>query len=267
MHDLGGPDDPSAPVLLLAHANGFCGHVWAPMAGRLADRFRCLAVDFRGHGVSRTPPGTTYEWSGFAADVAAALAAVPEGATVHGVGHSMGGAALLRAEAAAPRFASLWAYEPIVPPPGAIPAGEGPNPMAEGALRRRDTFESVDAAVANYASKPPFDVLHPDALRAYVEHGFEPLPDGSITLRCRPETEAAIFRSGGGNGVWDLLPAVKVPVSIVVGDASGFGPAAFAPDVADRLPVGYLTRYPALGHFGPMEDPPGLADDLGRWVA
>ena len=38
----------------------------------------------------------------------------------------------------------------------------GPNPLAEGALRRRPTFESRDAAYDNYASKPPLSVLDPD---------------------------------------------------------------------------------------------------------
>lgn len=272
VHDLGGPSDPGAPVLFFAHANGFHGHVWGPMASHLADRFRCLAIDFRGHGVSSTPADLVYEWGGFGADVRAVLAdpeVIPPGATVHGIGHSMGGAALLSAQAAAPRFASIWAFEPIVPPPGAFAstAAGDENPMAEGALRRRPTFDSFDAAVDNYASKPPFSVLHPDALRAYVEHGFDPQPDGTVTLRCRPETEAAIFRTGGGNGVWDALPEVHVPVSIVIGAEGEVGPAAFGPHVADRIELGYLTRYPDLGHFGPLEDPKALADDVARWVA
>jgi pimeloyl-ACP methyl ester carboxylesterase len=57
LHDLGGPDDPTAPVLLFAHATGFCGQVWEPTAAPLTDRYRCLAIDLRGHGVSETPDG------------------------------------------------------------------------------------------------------------------------------------------------------------------------------------------------------------------
>lgn len=274
VHDLGGPPDDRAPVLLFAHANGFHGHVWEPMASHLRDRYRCIALDLRGHGVSRTPEDLTYAWRMFGEDVLAVLradpAVVPPGATVHGAGHSMGGAALLLAEAAEHHFASIWAFEPIVPPPGAFDHAPHPpeqNPLVEGALRRRRTFDSFEAAIANYASKPPFSVLHPDGLRAYVEHGFEPLPDGTVTLRCKPETEAAIFATGGDNGVWHVLDRVKIPVSVVVGEATAFGPAAFAPAVADRLTLGYLTRYEHLGHFGPMQDPALLADDLARWVA
>ena len=60
VHDLGGPDaigDHDSAVLLFAHATGFCGRVWEPVAAALTHRFRCLALDFRGHGVSELPDG------------------------------------------------------------------------------------------------------------------------------------------------------------------------------------------------------------------
>ena len=59
------------------------------------------------------------------------------------------------------------------------------NPLAEGALRRRPTFASRDEAFENYSSKPPFSALDPDALRAYVDHGFADEPDGTVRLKCR----------------------------------------------------------------------------------
>ena len=44
VHDLGG----TGPVLLFAHATGFHGRVWQPLADRLGDMFHCIAIDFRG---------------------------------------------------------------------------------------------------------------------------------------------------------------------------------------------------------------------------
>ncbi|MDQ3294742.1 MAG: alpha/beta hydrolase [Actinomycetota bacterium] len=271
VHDLGGPDAATAPTLLLCHANGFNARAWTPLVTHLVDRFRCFAVDLRGHGEAVTPPDLSFEWAGFGDDVQAVLAssALPAGAVVHGVGHSLGGAALVMAAAAAPsQFRSLWLYEPIVHPPGAleVPDGLTENPMAAAASRRRPDFDSVDAAVANYAAKPPLSTLDPAALRAYVEGGFAPRPDGSITLRCRPEWEAAIFRMGVQHRAWDDVPQVTVPTAVVVGAEQQFGPSAFAPGVADRLPLGYLLRHPELGHFGPLEDPAGMAAEIVRWV-
>src|ERR1700733_10582828 len=73
VHDLGGPDDPAAPVLFLSHATGFCGAVWGPMASHLTDRYRCLAIDYRGHGRSETPAGAPLAWSGMGDDALALL--------------------------------------------------------------------------------------------------------------------------------------------------------------------------------------------------
>jgi pimeloyl-ACP methyl ester carboxylesterase len=269
VHDLGGPADPDAPILLFSHATGFHGRAWSPMASHLADRFRCLAVDYRGHGMSVTPDDVDFHWQGFGDDCVAVLDSelVPAGATVHGVGHSMGGAALVKAAARRPwALRSLWLYEPILPPPGALLSSDGPNPMAAGAAKRRPDFESFEAAIANYSSKPPLDELQPDALRAYVEGGFALRPDGSVTLRCRPEWEAATFDAARHSGAWGLLPDLHLPVSVVSGKELPFGPASFAPNIAVALSHGHLSIHPELGHFGPLQDPEAMAAELTGWV-
>jgi pimeloyl-ACP methyl ester carboxylesterase len=275
VHDLGGPDgrdgpDGDAPILLLSHATGFHGRVWAPMASHLTDRFRCLAIDYRGHGVADTPEEVDFAWPGMGDDAVAVLDSelVPDGAEVHGAGHSMGGAALVMAAARRPGvLRSLWLFEPIIPPPGALISADGPNPMADAARRRRPTFDSVAAAYANYASKPPLDRLHPDALREYVDGGFAPQPDGTATLRCRPEWEAATFDGARHSGAWDLLDQVIVPVAVVAGEAEPFGPAVFAPRIAEALPDGTLVEHPELGHFGPLEAPEAMAAEVAGWIA
>jgi hypothetical protein len=37
------------------------------------------------------------------------------------------------------------------------------------------------------------------------------------------------------------------------------GPARMAPLIVERLPQGRLEAHPELSHFGPMEDPAGMA--------
>jgi pimeloyl-ACP methyl ester carboxylesterase len=256
-------------VILFSHATGFHGRVWAPMASHLAGRFRYLAIDYRGHGVSETPDVVDFHWQGFGDDCVAVLDSelVVPGVPVHGAGHSMGGAALVKAAARRPEaFRSLWLYEPIIPPPGALMSDDGPNPLAVGAAKRRPTFDSVDAAITNYASKPPLDELHPDALREYVEGGFAEQPDGSVTLRCRPEWEAATFEAARHSGAWDLLGELDLPVSVVAGKELPFGPAAFAPQIAGALGRGELSAHPELGHFGPLQDPEAMAAELAAWI-
>jgi pimeloyl-ACP methyl ester carboxylesterase len=267
VHDLGGPD--GAPVLVFVHATGFNAGGWRPMAAALSVRHRVLALDLRGHGGGRTPEDTTFEWVGFVDDVVAVLdsGTLPSG-PLHGLGHSMGGAALLGAAERRPgAFRSLWLFEPIAPPPGYFASSPIDNPLAVGAEKRRPSFESVDAAVANYGSKPPMSSFHPDALRGYVEVGTEDAGDGTVRLTCRPAWEAATFRMSGTSPGWDAAAVVDIPVAVVMGSDESPGPAGFAPALAERLPAGRLVRHPELSHFGPFEEPEKLAREVAAWVA
>jgi len=269
VHDLGGPGDPEAPVLLFSHATGFHGLVWAPMAAGLTHRFRCLAIDYRGHGLSETPPGTSLAWSGMGDDAEAVLRSdlIGPARAVHGVAHSMGGAALVLAAARRPGgVRSLWLYEPVIPAPGLLPQFDAPNPMADAAARRRASFASFDEAVSNYAAKPPLNQLHPDALAAYVRGGFAPRAEGGVTLRCTPAAEAAVFRGAGNSGAWAALEGLDIPVAIAVGRSEEHGPVAFASPALEHLRHGTLLERRHLGHFGPLEDPTGLARDVEAWV-
>lgn len=269
LHYLGGPSGTTnTPVLLFSHATGFHGRVWEPMAYCLSDEFHCVSLDLRGHGTSEVPPGVGVAWSGMADDIVAALRSdhFPPG-PVHGIGHSMGGAALVMAAAQrSDAFRSLWLYEPVIFPTGAGPPSDGDNAMSEVAARRRAKFDSLEQAYENYRSKPPLNQLHPDALRAYVEGGFDAEPDGSVTLRCRPSTEADVFRQAAPSGAWSTIPSIEVPVAVVSGRPDHDGPEAFAPIVAEAFPDGILFVRSDLGHFGPLEDPEAMAAAVADWV-
>lgn len=257
VHDLGG----DGPPLLLCHATGFHGFVWRPFAAHLADRFHVWSLDFRGHGRSSAPdPARGFAWEGFADDVLAVVDGLRLD-QVAAVGHSKGGAALLLAEAARPgTFSSLWCYEPIVFEPAEGPASPDGNGLADGAARRRDTFPSREDAIANYASKRPLRVLHPDALAAYVEHGFDEQADGSVVLRCRPEDEAQVYRMGGAHRGWAILPDVACPTTIACGGPTATIGETMATRIAERLARGRVEVFEQLGHFGPLEDPAAVAD-------
>ncbi len=255
LHDLGG----NGPPVLLTHANGFCGRVWEPVADALGSVARCWALDFRGHGDSQSGPDEGYAWSGMADDVLAvvdALDLVPRVAA----GHSLGGAAILKAEQARPgTFRRAWVFEPVMMPPTIEPPGSG-NVLAASARKRQPEFESRQAAYERYASRPPFNQVAAEALRAYVDHGFRDQPDGSVTLKCRPETEAMIFESPDFDG-FPQLGEVAAEVTVVVGNDTG-PPAMVAPQVAAMLPQGTLERHDDLTHFGPLQDPARIAASI-----
>jgi pimeloyl-ACP methyl ester carboxylesterase len=127
--------------------------------------------------------------------------------------------------------------------------------MAELARKRRPTFPSRAAAVENYRSKPPFANFDPAALDCYVEYGFVDLPDGSVTLACRREDEAAVFEGAMSSPTWGVLSEVRPPVAILAGGDPADPVGLIATEVARRLPRGGLRRFPHLDHFGPMTAP------------
>ena len=260
-YDLGGV----GRDVVMVHATGFCGGVWLPLVRSLGG-VRVVVLDVRGHGRS-TVPADGMDWHGTADDV---LAVVERFGLVDpvGVGHSMGGASLVLAEQACPgTFAGIWAFEPIIFPPELLAsAGDGANPLAEGARRRRAEFPSAAAAIENYSAKPPLAALAPAALAAYVAYGFEERPDGSVHLRCPPEVEAATYEMGGRHDGFVRLGEVRCPTVVARGTAAFGGPAMFAPAVAAALAHGELEEHPALGHFGPLEDPVAMAASVRALV-
>jgi pimeloyl-ACP methyl ester carboxylesterase len=266
VHDLGG----DGPPLVLVHATGFCGGVLGPVAAALAGSFHAWAVDVRGHGASVTPDAVDFRWTGFSDDVLAVVDGLGlEGA--YGFGHSSGGAAVLDAAARRPgAFRALYVYEPIVwptpPPPGSR------DLLIEGALRRRDTFPSRDAARANFAAKRPFSGFSAAALNAYLDCGCEPVGDGggaggAVRLCCRGEWEAAVYRQGLAHDGFLRLGAVTCPVVVASGDRwEAVGPDVVAAQAA-ALPDARVETFPGLGHLGPMEDPPRVARSVAAALA
>ena len=278
VHDWGGTGSPT----LLCHPTGFHGMVWAPVAAILVEAGRrVFSLDFRGHGDSEETPGGTYHWEGFADDVLAVsnhlqIAGDPN---LLAVGHSKGAAAILLAEEREPgTFSRIFCYEPIVFEGSelgldSVALSESTraidplnNPMSRSAMRRRRIWDSRDQAYDTYASKPPLSSLHPDALRAYVDHGLRDVPGGGVELKCHPDHEASVYAMGVMNGLWPLLPSIKAPTVIACGESSDTITPAYATAIARRMPNAELLTMPGVGHFGPMQDPEAVAAAILRFA-
>ena len=262
-HDLGGRGAP----LLLAHAAGLHGLVLAPLARHLDGFFRCTAFDARGHGDTRLPAGRDLDWYGLATDTLA----VVDGRGLdrpYGFGHSSGGTALLMAEQARPgTFAAIYCFEPVIvaadPPLGR----DGDSVLATRARRRRTSFASREEACRHYASKPSLAEVSPEALRAYVDHGFEDAPDGGVRLKCRPEHEAAVYEMATAHDAYRRLAEVSCPVAVACGAHSEGCPPERARCHVARLPYGRDEVLDGVGHLGPLERPDEVASSIVRFFA
>lgn len=258
-HDLGG----DGPPLVAAHAAGFHGLVLAPLARHLAPDFRVVSFDARGHGDSELP-ADRLDWYGLAHDVLA----VVDGLGLdrpYGFGHSSGGTAVILAEQARPgTFAAIYCYEPVIVPADPPLGRDERSWLAAQVRHRRTTFASREEARAHYAAKPPLDALDPDALQAYVDHGFEDTDDGCVLLKCRPDDEAEIYETATAHDAYAKLADVACPVVVACGAMSD----GCTPELADahvgRMPSGRREVLAGLGHFGPLERPDVVAASMVR---
>ena len=275
VHELGG--DRTAPTLLISHATGFHSHCYTPLAARLVDRFRCVGVDYRGHGETDVDPDWSVDWRRFGDDAEAVARHVAPAGGLVGFGHSMGGAALLMAAHRDPdRFERLVLFEPISHQASSASMTEAEIrdlPIVTGALRRRRRFTSFDEAYSNFRAKPPLSLMVDDALHDYVDHGFRrvPIDDGSdrteLELRCPPELEAAIFVTGVSNGVWDLLPEIPTPTLVLGGRIEERQPSSQSEAIAGHLTDGTYVCLDHQTHFGPFSHPGEVADLIADFAA
>lgn len=267
IHDFGGTGRP----LLFSHATGFHAHCYRSIASRLSDSFASTGFDHRGHGDTPRPDDWQVDWNGYGDDATAAAAAVaPDGGLI-AFGHSMGGASLVMAALRRPElFDLIIAFEPIIFPQRESDSSGETSPLVAGARNRRSRFDSFDAAIANYASKPPMRFFDPEILRDYVEHGFTPVHDGAgddddddgvgVELRCAPEHEARTFETGGTHTTHERLGDVQTRIIVVAGHVdTPMSPAGIAHGIADRLPNGSYIELPEGNHLTPFTDPAATA--------
>ncbi|NVN87684.1 MAG: alpha/beta hydrolase [Rhodopseudomonas sp.] len=266
-----GEADPRRPPALLLHGTGFVAEVWDEIANALTSRYTVYALDRRGHGASDKPIADRYHFLDFASDLCAAIKAL-QLTGIYGIGHSAGATDLLLAAKLQPeRFARLFVMEPTVMTPTAHP-GDGARlsdqgtATVQGVLRRQVEFASAEAALQRFRAAPAFAPWTEPALRAYIRHGFEPLPDGRVRLLCRPEIEAAlllpiyqaieqVYADDDGGNPFGWLAEIDCPVRIATAEQSWPIYKEMAARAAALIPAASRCAFDGVGHCVAQEAP------------
>jgi pimeloyl-ACP methyl ester carboxylesterase len=250
--------DSSAPPILLLHGITASGGTWEWLVPMLAERFRVLRLDFRGHGGSGRAEGE-YGLDGYASDAVAAIEQVAEQPCVV-IGHSLGGAT---AAALAQRHPDLLVAAVMEDPPlgfRAPPAGDSADTVLEGnslldafrVIRRSapqlqasgigvEVLAGVLAATPA-ATGPTFgELLHPDAvtsmaaaLLAVDASVLDPVLNGTV------------------GSFLDLEAPLRVPSLIVCADPAkpdAVADPAIAAHFADISPATEFVVIDGAGHL------------------
>lgn len=259
-----GPVDRPVDVVF-SHANGFNGRTYRSILEPLAGEMRIFAIDLRGHGASTLP--TVIEgragWTEMEADLLAFLAAATEGPVVL-AGHSMGGTTSLLAAAAEPaRVRHLALFDPVIMPKEALAAAEAiaESPLVQGALRRRVSFPSHQAAFEAYVGRGAFRSWTEAQIADYVAAGFRETADGQVTLTCTPDWEASNFRTHNYDP-WAAFAQSRCPIDIR--RAAEGSTCRVEGREAELTADGRISVETVAGttHFLPMERPDLVAQAL-----
>ena len=267
LHEWG---DPAGPPLVLCHGMFDHGRGFDRLAPRLAERFRVVALDARGHGDSDW--AESYTWPADLADVVNVARSL--GRPVRLVGHSKGGGqatdAAILAGALVRQVVNIDGFGP---PPGGHRrfAAEGTTPERFAAYldRRRAaaeqrawrTYASLDELVERRRQQNPR--LSREWLRYFVYHGARQVEGG---WRWKVDPHAS-----HGFGPWrpewigPSFQQLHAPMLAVVGSESDtWGPLPeeiLAPRLAfvPRLERAVVR---GAGHFVHMERPAETAELL-----
>lgn len=256
IEDTGAPvGRPDAATVLFGHGLLFSGRMFDDQVDRLAGRYRCVTIDWRGQGRSPAASGG-YDMDTLADDAAAIIAELALG-KVHFVGLSMGGFVGMRLAARRPELIrSLSLLDTSAGP-------EDPDKVSKYRLL---------AKVYGIFGLGP------------VQSQVKPIMFGPTYLaseRSKPQVEAwmhevkAVKRSGMKQaiyGVTDRVPilpelgAITAPTLVVVGADDVATPVAKSEVIVGAITGARLEIVPQAGHSSTIEQPEALSDLLEAFI-
>jgi len=241
---------PAAPPVILLH--GLTGHArwWDDEARLLADRFRVLVLDQRGHGDSDPAPDGDYSDAALLGDLEGFVDALRL-SRLSLVALSLGGRVAINYAGRHPQRVERLVVVDIGP--DIAPAGRA----RVGTLMAHapERFENTDEVLAHLrANNPRYDET---MLRHRAEHTVKPLPGGGFTWKYDRALRDGI-RQGRIRVPADLWPqwaAIHCPTLLVRGSESDILTDEIAKLMLERLPHARLAVVPNAGHTVPGDQP------------
>jgi pimeloyl-ACP methyl ester carboxylesterase len=255
-------DNPGAPPVILLH--GYTSHArsWDTIAQGLADRFRVLALDQRGHGESDW--ATDYHEQRLVEDLAALVDALGLN-QVALVGMSIGGSTACSYAARVPeRVSKLVAMECVTDPD--VDASDPRLVEHLTTLRTLPAaYDTAEEAAVAYRPLAPYAT--DDELTRWMRNGLKSGPGSQLSWRVDPS-----LRKPGPPGRLVAEPEefahrlgqVTCPILMLVGEDSFALPSSVR--FAQRLPQVQLVRIPASGHWIPLDNPQDLLQVVGAFL-
>ena len=248
-----------APMLLL-HGDMRTGRSWDAVARRLADRFRVIAPDARGHGDSGwTPRG--YRFAERAQDIAAFCDALGLRDAI-GVGHSTGGVVMTLCAQRRPRiFGKLALLEPMVV------VDERFHKMVAGREHApRATWQSRDALYEYLRAHPSASSWTDEVTRDVAAHEAYRRSDGLYDMKWSPHTFNMADREGDNIDLKPIFAALGMPI-LFIRSSNHRTRISDLNEVPDDIPDFHRLTIANTGHNIYMERPDAVAHAIADFAA
>lgn len=245
------------PVLFL-HGGSAHAHWWDFTLPHLAARYRCVALDLRGHGESEQPSDGDYRLAAHAADVAEVVRAL--GLASGGVvGHSFGGwVAMVYAANAGDRIGALAVLD------SRASIGVRSARMLE-ALRKlpHTRYPSSDEAIARFRLLPADTTADPARIAHVAAHGIVRDADGAY----RPRFDRRALTGAGAQDLTPYLRATRCPILAVRAADSEIVDAGALDAYRQAVPSVQVAEIADAHHHLMLDQPECLAAILDRFLS
>ncbi|AQQ28018.1 alpha/beta hydrolase [Burkholderia cenocepacia] len=261
-----GRDD--APTVVMLHGLRSYAHTWAPVADALVDRYRVVALDQRGRGLSDWDPRRDYYAAAYVRDLDALVRALGLRRFVL-VGHSMGGAnafvyAASQLERHAERLAGLVIEDMG---PGASAGSPGSERIKRELQETPDAFASWDDARAFWRRQRPN--ITESALDSRLAHSLKDGEQGRIVWRHDAQGIAAARLAATPEQLvhlWPLILNLHVPTLLLRGGDSDFLSADVAAEMAAAHAEIERIDIPGATHYVHDDQPDAFNRALRTWL-
>jgi pimeloyl-ACP methyl ester carboxylesterase len=244
------------PPLLFLHGGGLNAHTWDVVCVMVRDRYRCIALDQRGHGDSEWSPVVDYGVEAQCTDVEGFIQELRLKNPVL-IGQSMGGLNSIA-------YATRHSHEMK----GLVVVDVGPeiNPAGTQRIREFASTPELDSPDAFLQRAVKFNPLrNPTVLKRSLYYNLRQTPAGKWALKHdqrRVSEEHAAIATAQRERIAQQIPQIKCPTLILRGALSD----VLTDDAADRfarsLPQARWVRVEAAGHNVQGDNPKGLLDEL-----
>ncbi|HHL4078133.1 alpha/beta fold hydrolase [Burkholderia sola] len=257
-----GRDD--APTVVMLHGLRSYAHTWAPVADALVDRYRVVALDQRGRGLSDWDPRRDYYAAAYVRDLDALVRELGLRRFVL-VGHSMGGANAFVYSASNPDRLAGLVIEDMGP--GASAGSQGSERIKRELKETPDAFASWDDARAFWRRQRPN--ITESALDSRLAHSLKEGEAGRIVWRHDAKGIAAARLAATPEQLghlWPLILNLHVPTLLLRGGDSDFLSADVAAEMAAANAEIERIDIPGATHYVHDDQPDAFNRALRTWL-